>query len=364
MGVERMAVIKDYLAWRGDLSFESSPFNEVDNYIVAKIGTPDLSGIVPEDAREIPLTLALDLYDAKFGRKGDYLGRLASSSIMPVIREAAQSVRFRDLKLSGFRHKYAVEETEQFSALTVTLPDGRHYVSFRGTDDTLTAWKENMLMAVEETVAAQKDALAYLNWAAEEYPGDLLVGGHSKGGNLAVYASAMTSRETQERISAVYSNDGPGFMPEFLRREGYVRIRPKIKLFLPQHSIVGTLLSQEENFEIVRSVKSGIAAHDGFNWAVLGPRFERCDKLSRGSRVFDDSIDAMVEKMTVDDRRAFIEDLFDVLGRSGAETVTDLTEQRLRSTLKLAGSLRKAPEVRKFITALIEEMFRNRKGSK
>lgn len=359
-----MAVITDYLAWRGDLSFENSPFNEVDNYIVAKLGTPDLSGIVPEDAREIPLSLALDLYETKYGKKGDYLGRLASPSIMPVIRDAAKSVRFRDLKLSGFRHKYAVEETEQFSALTVTLPDGRHYVSFRGTDDTLIAWKENMLMSVEGTVAAQKDALTYLNWAGEQYPGELIVGGHSKGGNLAVYASAMTLPETQERISAVYSNDGPGFMPGFMQSEGYLRIKPKIKLFLPQHSIVGTLLTQEEHFEIVRSVKPGLAAHDGFNWAVLGPRFERCEKLSRSSRVFDESIDSMVEKMSVDERRVFIDDLFEVLGKTGAQTITDLTEQKLRSTLKLAGSLRKAPEVRKFITALIEELFRSRKDLK
>ena len=359
-----MAVIKDYLAWRGDLSFDSSPFNEVDNYIVAKIGTPDLTGIVPEDAREIPLSLALDLYEAKYGKKGDYLGRLASASIMPVIREAANTVRFRDLKLSGFRRKYAVEETEQFSALTVTLPDGRHYVSFRGTDDTLIAWKENMLMSVEETVAAQRDALAYLDWAAGQYPGELIVGGHSKGGNLAVYAAAKTSPGTQERISAVYSNDGPGFMPDFMQSEGCLRIRPKIKLFLPQHSLVGTLLTQEERCEIVRSLKSGLAAHDGFNWAVLGPRFERCEKLSRGSRVFDESIDSMLEKMSVDERRVFIDDLFEVLGKTGAQTVTDLTEQKLHSTLKLAGSLRKAPEVRKFITALIEELFRNRKEVK
>lgn len=356
-----MAVIMDYLAWRGDLTFDKSPFNEVDNYIVAKIGTADLTGIVPEDAREVPFGLALDLYDAKYGKKADYLGALASASIMPVMREAAKSVRFRDIRLSGFTRKYVVEETEQFSALTVVLPDGRRYVSFRGTDDTLIAWKENLLMSVEKNVAAQKDALAYLEWAAGAYPGELIVGGHSKGGNLAVYAAAAAAPEIQERICKVYSNDGPGFMSDFLRSEGYLRIRPKIKLILPQHSIVGTLLTQDDNYEIVRSLKAGFAGHDGFNWTVLGPAFERCGEFSKGSRVFDDSIDAMVEKMTVEDRRTFIEELFDTLEKSGAKTVTDITEQRLKNVLKLTNSLRKAPEVRKFIGALIEEMIRSRK---
>ena len=139
--------IFDYLDWRGDLPFSVSPFNEIDNYIVAKIGCCDFDGIVPEDAQAVPIGEALDTYFAAVGADVRF-GVLCSAKLAPLLRRLPETPRFRDLTLSGFVRRALPERTEQFSALTVSIPDGTHYVSFRGTDDTLYAWKEDCMMAL------------------------------------------------------------------------------------------------------------------------------------------------------------------------------------------------------------------------
>ena len=42
-----MADISDYLCWRGDITFEQDPFNDVDNLILAQIAYVDFSDIIP-----------------------------------------------------------------------------------------------------------------------------------------------------------------------------------------------------------------------------------------------------------------------------------------------------------------------------
>ena len=238
-----MAFISDYLTEKGDLSFREEPFNEVDNYVIAKVGSPNFTDVLPPGER-LPLGEVVTDDCARSGGEAGYLGALASPEIITVLRRLPELRRYRDLLLSGYVRRILPAQTEQFSALTVTLPLGWSYVSFRGTDDTLLGWKENFLMSVGR-VEAQADAAAYLASAAKRVEGPLMVGGHSKGGNLAVYASAMAAPEIQERITGVYNNDGPGFLPEFYQEPGYLRIRPKLHTLLPQNTLVGTLLTRE-----------------------------------------------------------------------------------------------------------------------
>jgi len=352
-----MATIRDYILWRGDLTFAADPFNDVDNYIIAKLGTPDLSFLVPSVFQPASLRDVLDSYTRMYGEEGDTLGALTSGQILPAMRQLPDTKRFGELTLSGFRKTIDTGRTEQFSALTVHLPDGRHYISFRGTDDTLLGWKENLLMCVEPVIAAQRSAADYLTEAAAALPGRLIVGGHSKGGNLAVYAAASAPPEVQERIDTVYSNDGPGFLPDFLRTEGYRDIRPKVRLLIPEHSVVGTLLTQDADAVFVKSRRTGIASHDGFAWEVLGPDFVHVPELCRSSRNFHRYIDDMTTAMSDEERRAFIDDFFGLLASTGAETITGLTELRLRDALKLANSLRKSQETRKFLSMLLEVLW-------
>ena len=349
--------INDYLDWRGDLPFAVSPFNEVDNYIVSKIGRCDFGGIVPEDAAPVPLGEALDAFFARCGAEVNF-GVLASPELGPLLRRLPETPRFRGLTLCGFVSRALPEVTEQFSALTVGLPDGTHYVSFRGTDDTLCGWKENCMMALSGAVPAQRDAAEYLAWAAGACPGPLRVGGHSKGGNLAVYAAAQAEEAVQDRIEIIYNNDGPGFDAGFLVSPGYLRIRGKVLTLLPQFSIVGTLLEQDTSCEIVRSDRFGVAAHDGFNWVVRGTRFVRCRDLSRSSRAFDATMERILGQMDMDERRDFIETLFRILSATGAVTLTDINERRLRKALSIARGMAKEKTVSRFVAEVIEQMAR------
>lgn len=349
--------IFDYLDWRGDLPFSVSPFNEVDNYIVAKIGCCNFDGIVPEDAQAVPIGAALDAYFDAVGGDARF-GVLCSAKLTPLLRRLPATPRFRDLTLSGFVRRALPERTEQFSALTVSLPDGTHYVSYRGTDDTLYAWKEDCMMALLRAVPAQRDAADYLAWAASAYDGPLRVGGHSKGGNLAVYAAANAPAAVQARIGVIYNNDGPGFDAAFLDSPGYRAVRERIQTYLPQYSIVGTLLEQDTNCTIVRSARFGVAAHDGFNWGVRGTAFLRCDDLSRSSRAFDATMERVLGQMDMDERREFIETLFRILTATGAVTLTDINERRLRKALSIARGMAKEKTVSRFVAEVIEQMVK------
>ena len=188
------------------------------------------------------------------------------------------------------------------------------------------------------------------------------MGGHSKGGNLAVYAAASVPAEVQARITAVYNNDGPGFDEAFLASEGYRRIAPRIITLLPQYSIVGTLLTQAESCTIVKSSKPGVAAHDGFNWEVLGTAFLRCEHLSRRSRAFDETMQEMLQRMDQSERAEFIDTFFDLLCADGAVTLTDINEHKLRSALELGRELRKEKTVQRFAVDAAEQMLKEYVG--
>jgi len=349
-----MPNIMDYLDWRGDLSFAVSPFNEVDNYICAMVVTPDYTGVA---AGEQSLRELLAAYDKLHGKDGDRLGTLASPHTLPMLRRLGDTVRFGDLRVRDFVRRYDAEITEQFSAATVLLPDGSAYIAFCGTDDTLTGWKEDFLMSATDEVPAQRSALEYFCRAAEGFDGPIRVGGHSKGGNLAVYAALHCGEALQQRIVEVYNNDGPGFRKSMTGTAEYARIKDRLLFLLPQHSMVGQLLEQGGVRQIVESSVSGMWAHDGFNWQVKGTKFVRCAELSLSARAFGDAMAEIQARMDETERRETVEALFDLLGSNGARTLTELERQSPLEAMALLKESRKKPEVREFLEDMLGIMF-------
>ena len=201
-----MANILDYLTWRGDLRFHERPFNEVDNLIFSELAYADWGGIVPEDGTRVPLAEACQHY-VNDGRDQSYL----ANDPRPLAEALLQSERFRDVEMSRYVSKTDTEQQLQFAAVTFHLEDGSLYVAFRGTDNSIVGWREDFNMSFLSHTPGQAEAAAYLDRAAAENDGPILVGGHSKGGNFAVYAAAFCESTPPERIRRVYSNDGPGF---------------------------------------------------------------------------------------------------------------------------------------------------------
>ncbi len=337
-----MANLLDYLDWRGDLTLEQAPFNEVDNLILAELSYLDFRGIVPPvgQSASIELWLAAEEFFAKYppGEKIE-LGVLLPDEIPVMLEKMAASNRFSSMRLSCFADYLDEKEAEQFAALTVETGDGALYLSFRGTDDTLAGWKEDFELACVDEIPAQRMAVEYVQAVAKQYPRrKLRLGGHSKGGNLAVYAGVFCPARLQNRISAVWSNDGPGFRMDLVRMPAYQRVRERISSIVPKSSVVGMLLEHDEDYTVVDSDQKGLMQHDGFSWQVLGDRFIKLREMTCKTCLTNLGLRDWIHRLPVEKRSEFVEALFQVLTASGAKTLTDLKED----SFKAVGAMVKA----------------------
>ncbi len=352
-----MANAIDYIDWRGDLSFDVSPFNEVDNLLLCRLTSLDFTGIVPADG-EMPLAEAARLYFERYGDEDRRLGVLLAPGSVTMVKRMLQSARFSRLVLADYENRVDERRELQFCAVTVLVPDGTAFVAFRGTDDTLVAWKEDFYMGSMRTVPAQEEAAAYLCRAAWRYEQPLRVGGHSKGGNLSVYAAMSAPEEVQARLLDVYNNDGPGFRDSVGGTEGYRRIKERIHTILPQYSLVGVLLKTDDDFEIVESCETGISAHNGFTWQVKGRRFVRCADFPFRTRVFSEAMRGWTEDLSYDERRELTDLFFGALESTGARTLTDLTAQKLRKAAAVTRELLSREENRAMLADKFELLLR------
>ncbi|MBR3640420.1 MAG: DUF2974 domain-containing protein, partial [Oscillibacter sp.] len=267
-----MANVMDYLDWRGDLTLRQSPFNDVDNLILAELSFLDFEGVVPppEEDGSVALADAAEALAARTaGDRETDMGVLVPDVIPEMFFKMARTPRFRDMRLRAYRARLDTERAEQFAAVAVECGDGAVYLSFRGTDDTLAGWKEDFYLACSDAVGAQREAAAYAAETARRCPRKKLrLGGHSKGGNLAVYAAVFLPKAIQKRVETVWSNDGPGFGKDVLPAPRHARVAPKIRTIVPQSSLVGMLLEHEEDYAVVESSQKGLWQHDGFSWEV------------------------------------------------------------------------------------------------
>lgn len=329
-----MANILDYLNWRGDLTLAQSPFNEVDNLILAELSFVNFTGIVPGpgEGEGVPLHAAAEAFFRSHEGGDMGMGVLVPDEIPALLRKMAECPRFREMKVNCFCDHLDVRKAEQFAAVTVELGDGSLYLSFRGTDDTIAGWKEDFLLGCQPEVPAQKKAVAYVKAVAGQYPRrKLMLGGHSKGGNLAVYGGIFVPLAIQRRISAVWSNDGPGFYGAVLETPQHARLEGRIHSIVPKSSVVGMLLEHEESYTVVDSDQTGLWQHDGFSWQVLGAGFVTLRQVSRQGRRNDLALKEWVRRLPVDQREKFVDGLFEVLTASGATTLTDLKEDGFRA---------------------------------
>lgn len=327
-----MANMLDYLDWRGDLTLQERPFNPVDNLMLAELCYLDFSGIVPAGFTMAGVSLR-DAARVWLARdQGKDLGLLLPEELPVLLEKLGQSRRFSTATLCGYTSKTDTQAEIQFSALTLCLADGSVYVAFRGTDDTLVGWKEDCYLAISSRVPAQTEALAYFQGAAASFPVQpIRVGGHSKGGNLAVYAAVYCGRQVQDQIIAVYNNDGPGFHTSLLEMEEHRRIASRICTIVPESSVIGMLLEHEEAYAVVRSSGIGLFQHNGFSWQVMGDDFVPCPEEDPAQRLTAQTLRTAIRAMDRPQREAFVEALFEVLTCTDAETLLELKKGGLKT---------------------------------
>ena len=340
-----MGTLFDYLDWRGDIDFRAVPVNPVDALIFSALSYINFQGIVPENLENpIPLSVAADA----FLRLVDAQERIRVKSDLQLLRAAADAPRFRSVRLAFYRSKLIVEEETQFAAVTFLLEDGSAFLAFRGTDYSLVGWKEDFNMSFQDSVPAQREAAAYVAELAESYPLPLRLGGHSKGGNLSVYAAAKVSPKIQKQILEVYNLDGPGFSEAMMSDPGYLDILPKVKTYIPEGSIIGMLLEQGDEYQAIKSRQLGLLQHEPYSWEIQAGDFEHTEEISKANRFTDKAITNWIRDMTPEEREAFVDATYQLLSASGASSVGELLPPK--NILAFFKALNTNDESRKLLT--------------
>lgn len=318
-----MGNLISYLKWRGDLDFQEREFCDADNLVLSALAYVDFSGIVPEDEQKEGVTLA---EAEKIYRLRKEQRKKEDTKAEEVLFAMAETKRYGDAVLSCYTERVEDSKELPFAALRIRLSDGSYYLAFRGTDDSLAGWREEMASCFQ-VVPAQFNAVKFLEKAIdEEREAIYRVGGHSKGGNLAVYASMMVDEKKQEKITAIYNNDGPGLSPELKNQEKYEKIKGKILHILPPLSVMGRLFAEEEGDVLVQSSEQGLLQHDILTWQLEGDKLCLAEKVSGRGDFYYQIFKSELEDGGGQKREDFMTNFFLALGANGASEIRQVDE--------------------------------------
>lgn len=346
-----------YLKWRGDLSIKGHPFNEVDALILSELVYIHFENIVPGIGEEGCITIreANAKYEKSEGR--EMLFYKQKEDLFDVL---AFSSRFSDMTLCNYISTLDVKEQEQFAAIHVNVAPNLTFIAFRGTDSTVTGWREDLNMSFMMPVPAQQSAVDYVNQTASGLFKKYSFGGHSKGGNLAVYSGVFCNPKLQKKVLQIYNFDGPGFNRKMVNDEAYKRVEDRISTFIPEQSIVGMMMEHEEDYKVVESTEFSILQHEGFSWVIERDGFALVEEVDKFSKSFSLTLKAWLADMNPSERKAVVDAFFDVFVNAGINDFMEIADMDVKKAGLLIKEVAKVPQeqrdkVMKLIKLLIEE---------
>lgn len=289
-----MATIFDYLEKNKEPITEKN-FNILDSLIITRIVYLPFNDILSKNEKK-PLSYLLNIvckYQDKYYLMNDDI---------KLVKYLLNSNRFKNIEVFNYVNSIDEKLEKQFGAMVFDL-EFANYVSFKGTDKTLIGWKEDLNMSYDK-IPSQEQALIYLSEVLKTTDKNIFVGGHSKGGNLAIYSSIYI--DDASRILKIYNFDGPGFLSDTLNEKGYDKIVDKIETIIPSSSIVGLLLNRKEKIKIINSTSFFIMQHDLYSWEVNKNDFVYLDKITNISASLNKSISLWLEQTTPKQRKEFI----------------------------------------------------------
>lgn len=356
-----MANLFDYLDWRGDIPITADRLNDIDRMILAQLSYFDLSGFIEPSGdcfdttfsvRELCEYISTPSHMAKFHMANDR--QLADA--------LAKSKRFSDILLKGPIEIVNSDREEQFAAVTALLPDNTATCIFRGTDWSLIGWKEDLNMALSDHLPAQLDAIDYMKRLAQRHRGTIRAIGHSKGGNLAVYASAFAGEALSRRIIETINLDGPGFSRGVIESSEYKRIEPRIRTIIPQSSLVGVIFAHTGKFTIVSSSAPKLLQHDLYSWQVLGSSPLTLTERDSSSQFVESALNDWIESLNTEQRERFISGIWSLFQSVGVTEITEIL--RGKNTLVLLGAMSHLDdETRSVITDTLAQLRKSVKSS-
>lgn len=361
-----MSGIIDYSLANAHKDFNALPFSKVDGLIFAQLAYLDYDTFVPEKQ-----LFARGITFSKIAEQDGFenlfpLERTARKNLL-LFNSLAYSKRYGKVRINYHENVFDPLNAIQFSATTFLLPDGNACVSFRGTDSTITGWRENFDMLYNDTVPAQILSAKYLNTVAGKIKGKITVVGHSKGGNLAIYAGAMCSEKTKEKIVEIQSFDSPGFTEDFIASENYLKIEGKIVKFVPEESMIGMLLNDTDTYRIVKSDGEGIHQHDPFLWIVEDNDFVTGKKIDTKAKFVTSTFKEWIGNFTPEQREVFVDGIFDIIQATNAqkaESFIDWSENLKSNNALIFETIKDLdPETRSFMLKFLGNIFPSAKDS-
>ncbi len=353
--------IQDYLKYYKDYDFNEEPFNDVDNVLLSLISYVNLSKIF-KNKTHVTIKEASDLFWSSTTEKEVNEEIRAVRKASYLIREMAKTKRFKNLKL--YNYQYIVDSETQFGAVTIDLLNNMIYVSYRGTDNYVVGWKEDFQMSYIFPVKAQRLAIKYMNSTFKFRNHKIIVGGHSKGGNLALVASMYCKHYIKKRITKVYSNDGLGLRQKEFNSSEYKKIIPKFKHIIPRNSLVGILLNHDDKYYITDSSARGLLQHDATTWRCYGSHFIKAD-LTKATKKRETSLYKWLDNYDDVHKEKIVESFFSIFA---INNITDLKELKISNFLQIIKSISNLRNVdaqtRKIIIDTIKDLYSQFRNSK
>lgn len=311
-----MPNVIDYIEKYGDTSFCDVPFGEADNVALCDMYYMPLDLVVSDSFDDEPVPydeVANKIFDLR-GRKHEPVGLVLQKYISEVMMAMAPKKRFAEMKVVSAVRIYEKKPAVQFEAATFLLPNEDVVVLFKGTDDTLIGWKEDIDILTKKGIPSNMFATEYLEKAANRFSGNIIVCGHSKGGFIAQYATLFCKKEIRDRIIKVYNNDGPGFWDySYLESETYAEMLPKYRHFVPQSSFIGMMLAHDYDYTVIKSDQVlGPLQHDLYSWQFDGRKLKRVDDLTPVGKLNDGILHDLVDNLT-DEQEQALDEVFDVV---------------------------------------------------
>lgn len=352
-----MRNIIDYVREYGKYTFTEEPLNEVDSLVLCQIVYLNFAGFVPGmEEKNAPVTIQSIFVNPERDRiLDDYWYREDNKELFAA---AAQSVRFGSLKMNYYVNIVNEEEETQFSAMTYILDDKNVYLAYRGTDANIVGWKEDLNLAFSKPVHSQYLSAEYMNRVVGAVAGNFYAGGHSKGGNLAVYAAMNCADEVRERLVKVFNNDGPGFRPEILEQGKYADIRNKMVKFIPKASLVGMILESHGDYEIVESSSIGLLQHNSYSWKIDGTMFARAKNMGSRKVMMDAAMNEWILSMPEEEIHAFVDTLYDIISATEAKNLFEFGADWKNALQSMSEAVKELDEnTRRAIQKIIRSLF-------
>lgn len=337
------------------ITFEKKPLNEVDAMVFSWLTYYRLPKAMYK-ANSFEKIYLKDFYNAKYfdNLLLDIFEREKSKLLLSYV---AASPRFRDIEMFYYVEKTSKKVEEQFSAMTFKITKNDYVVAYRGTDHTFVGWKEDINMSFLKNVPSQLEAKKYLGKIASKVKGNIYIAGHSKGGNLAVYAGNFIDDKKASRIKCIYNFDGPNLNKELSDGIKHNVINKHIKKVVPQSSVVGMCFDTTSNYQIIRSNAIGVLQHSPFSWEVDKDKFKILKDTAFDSKMFKKGINALINNLSQDELKLFADTIYSIIEGTQANTVEELMSNVAKNAKVIFESFSGMNNEQKKLMSKVTDMF-------